>query len=58
MSVGDIIVIAVIVVLMALSIRALIKAKKNGGCCGNCSSCGCGCSSSCNQPSKPVSPHK
>lgn len=44
MTIGDIIVIAVILVLVAIAVRSLYNLKKKGGCCGECSSCGCGCS--------------
>ena len=39
MSPGDIVVIAILVVIVALCIRSLIKQKKNGGCSGNCAGC-------------------
>lgn len=39
-----IIVLAVLVVIVALIIRSLVN-KKSGGCTGDCSTCGSGCSS-------------
>ena len=36
MTIADIIVIAVILVLMAFAVRSMYKAKKKGGCCGDC----------------------
>ena len=52
MTLGDIIVIAVILVLVALAARSIYKAKKKGGCCGDCASCGCGCGCSKTTPHK------
>ena len=45
MTPGDLVVIAVLVLVSGCSIRYLIKQKKKGGgCAGNCASCGCcGC---------------
>lgn len=42
MGFGDMIVIAVLAVVIFFSIRSLVKQKKNGGCCGDCATCG-GC---------------
>ena len=36
---GDMIVILLLGICIALSIRALWKDRKKGGCCGNCSQC-------------------
>ncbi len=39
---GDIIVLAILLFVVAMSVRSLYKSKKKGGCCGNCSQCkGC-----------------
>ncbi len=45
MTVGDVIVLALIVVVAGFAVRSLHKTKKSGGgCTGDCSSCGgCGC---------------
>ncbi len=46
---GDVIVIGVLAVVVALEIRSMWKAKKNGGGCSGCSgNCG-GCSSACSR---------
>ena len=53
MTVGDIIVIAVLLCVIGLIVRGMIRDKKQGKCCG-CSGCsGCagkcdGCSAACN----------
>ena len=41
MTVGDVIVIAVLVLIVALIVRGMIRDKKKGKCCGcsGCSSC-------------------
>ena len=46
MTMGDVIVIAVLVLIVALIVRGMIRDKKKGKCCG-CSGCsGCsGCNS-------------
>ena len=36
---GDIIVISVLVLIVALIIGSMIRQKKKGTCCGNCSTC-------------------
>lgn len=38
---GEIIVILVLLAVVALAIRSLWMKKKTGGCCGDCSKCGC-----------------
>lgn len=39
---GDILVVSILAGIVVLSIRSLYKARKTGGCCGNCSQCaGC-----------------
>ncbi len=51
MTMGDIIVIAVLFLIIALIVRGMIRDKKAGKCCGcsgcsgNCAGCGgnCGC---------------
>ena len=43
MTMGDVIVIAVLVLIVALIVRGMIRDKKKGKCCG-CSGCS-GCSS-------------
>ncbi len=46
---GDVIVIGVLAVVVALVIRSMWKAKKNGsGCCGCSGNCG-GCSGACSR---------
>lgn len=45
MTMGDIIVIAVLVLIVALIVRGMIRDKKKGKCCG-CSGCS-GCASCC-----------
>lgn len=51
MTVGDIIVIAALVLIIALIVRSMIRDKKKGRCCGcsGCSGCpSCGsCSGNC-----------
>lgn len=51
MTIGDVIVIAVLVLIIGLIVRGMIQDKKKGKCCG-CSGCsGCpgvnGCSGNC-----------
>ena len=44
-NVANIIIIVVLAVVCGLIIRYMIKQHKNGGSCGDCSSCGKACSS-------------
>ena len=53
MGAADWIVIGVLAVIIALSIRSMIKLKKNGGCSGNCSGCGSSCSCDRNDSATP-----
>ena len=47
MTMGDVIVIAVLVLIVALIVRGMIRDKKKGKCCG-CSGCsGCNSCASC-----------
>ena len=43
---ANLIVIAILAVVVAFAVRSIIKKRKSGGgCSGDCSSCGCNCSS-------------
>lgn len=48
---GNIIVIALLGTAVFFALRSIIRSKKSGGCSGDCSSCGCSCSSA--QKAKP-----
>ena len=39
MNIYDIILILLIALALAFAVRSVIKQKKNGSCCGNCSGC-------------------
>lgn len=42
MSMGDIAVVAVLLLAVGFAVRRIIRTKKQGGCCGDCRSCdGC-----------------
>ncbi len=47
LTVGDVIVLAVLLVMVGFSVRSLYKNKKQGGCTGNCANCGGCCGSHC-----------
>ena len=49
MTIGDIIVIAVLLCVIGLIVRGMIRDKKQGKCCGcsGCSGCSGGCGSCC-----------
>ena len=52
MNIGEIIVITFLAIIVGLAIYSIIKKKKNGGgCCGDCSKCGC-CSGGCSVHNK------
>ena len=43
MTALDCILIAGIVLAVGLALRAVIRSRKNGGCCGDCANCGGSC---------------
>ena len=43
MNTADMVLIAVIAAAVALAVRACVKRRKKGGCCGECSRCRSGC---------------
>ena len=45
-SLGYVLVIAALAVIVALAVRSIWKSHRNGGCTGDCSSCG-GCGGGC-----------
>ena len=39
MNIYDIVILLLVAAGLVLAVRSVIKQKKKGGCCGNCSSC-------------------
>lgn len=48
MTLGDVIIIAILLVLIGFSVHSIRKTKKSGGCTGNCACCG-KCSGKCSE---------
>ena len=47
--IGNLIVLAVVIAIVAFAIRSMIKKHKAGGCCGCDCGCGGGCSCGCGE---------